>query len=451
MRVMHKGRAVKVEVTADGTGVISHAGAALVARLADRVGLVAALDRRLLELYEREPTHTPGKALVDLAVTLLDGGDCPADVHAQREQEPLFGAVASDSTMYRVIERIAAAPDGLELIDQALAETRARVWRRGARPRRVVIDVDATLIDSHSEKQGATPTYKRGFGFHPLLAYVDGTGEPVAGVLREGCATANDGADQIQTLSGALGQLPKRIAAREEILVRADSAGCVRELLAFCHDGNLRFSVGLPLTEPVRAAIVEVPAQRWTTAIEQDGTPREHDGAMVCELTDLLDTTGWPPASRVIVRREEAHPGAQFSFTDHDGHRFQAVLTDQPDPDIAYLEARHRGHARVEDHIRAAKDTGLTNLPFRDFDMNAVWLKIVALAQNLLAWTQALCLDGDLARAEPKRLRFRLLHTAGRLCFHAGRATLRLAADWPYSGQLAAAFARLEALPAATR
>ena len=153
----------------------------------------------------------------------------------------------------------------------------------------------------------------------------------------------------------------------------------------------------------------------------------------------------------MIVRRERPHPGAQLSFTDHDGHRFQAILTDQPDPDIAYLEARHRGHARVEDRIKAGKDTGMAKLPFRDFAMNTVWLEISLIAQDLLAWTTALCLDGELARSEPKRLRYRLLHTGGRLAFHARQATLHLDRDWPWASELAIAFACLEALPAATR
>ena len=148
------------------------------------------------------------------------------------------------------------------------------------------------------------------------------------------------------------------------------------------------------------------------------------------------------------MRRERPHPGAQLSFSDHDGHRFQAILTDQTDPDIAALERRHRGRARVEDHIRNDKDTGLRNLPFRDFEHNRVWLQLVLIAHDLIAWTQALLLSGELARAEPKRLRYRLLHTAGRLAFHARTARLRLPRTWPWASDLAAAFTRLAALPA---
>ena len=270
------------------------------------------------------------------------------------------------------------------------------------------------------------------------------------GVLRPGNAGANTAADKIAVLDAALAQLPKKVAAREAILVRADSAGATHELIEFCRDGRLRFSVGFDLTEPIRTAILELGEDAWVPALTQDGEPRD-DGAWVAEITEHLDLSAWPAGSRVIVRREIPHPGAQMSFTDHDGHRFQAVLTDQPDLDIAYLEARHRGHARVEDRIKAGKDTGMQKLPFRDFQMNEVWLELSLIAQDLVAWTKALALDGELARCAPKRLRYQLLHVAGRLAFHARQATLHLDRDWPWAGELAAAFARLAALPAAAR
>src|SRR4051794_35116165 len=388
---MHKGRAVKVTVRADGSGLLSHVGSGLLTGLADRLGLTRALDRQLEdEVCQRQRRHSPGRVIRDLAVMLADGGDCLSDLGGLREQECLFGAVASDSTARRVIEQISELPDGLERLRRARAEVRARAWRRGGRPREWRIDLDATLIDAHSEKQGAAATYKRGFGFHPMLAYLDGSGDALAGRLRAGNANANTAADQIAVLADALAQLPQRCAAREPILMRADTAGATHELLDFCHDGNIRFSVGFPLTEALREAILGLPEWAWQTALTQDGQLRDHDGAQVAELTDRLDLTRWPAGSRVIVRREEAHPGAQFTFTDYDGRRFQAVLTDQRDGGIAYLEAVHRGHARVEDRIRAAKDTGLANLPFADFALNELWLELVLLAQDLLAWTQRL-------------------------------------------------------------
>jgi hypothetical protein len=451
LRVKRGGRDVKVEVRADGQGLASHAGAALIAETADRLGLTSALDRALGDLFERTPTHSPGRVMRDLAVMLADGGDALCDLGTVRDQEALFGPVASDATAYRLIERIAADPGALERIRAARAEARARAWRRGARPRLIEIDLDATLLIAHSDKDGAAGNYKGGFGFHPMLAYLDGCEQALAGVLRPGNAGANTAEDKIAVLDAALGQLPKRVAAREAILMRADSAGATHELMDFCRDGRMRFSVGFDLTEPVRSAILALTEDAWVAAITQDGEPRDDDGAQVAEITAALDLAGWPSGSRVIVRREIPHPGAQLSFTDHDGHRFQAILTDQPDTDIAYLEARHRGHARVEDRIKAGKDTGMDKLPFRDYAMNAVWLELSLIAQDLIAWTKALALEGELARSEPKRLRYRLLHVAGRLAFHARQAILHLDRDWPWARELATAFQRLAALPPPTR
>ena len=451
MKVTHDGRQVTVEVRADGHGLVSHAGTGLVAECADRLGLTSALDRALEGLFERTPTHAPGRLIRDLAVMLADGGEALCDLAGVRDQEALFGAVASDSTAYRLIERIARDPDSLEGIRAARAEARARAWRRGARPGLVEIDIDATLVTAHSEKDGAAGNHKGGYGFHPMLAYLDGSREALAGVLRPGNAGSNTADDQIAVLDAALEQIPKRVATREPVLMRADSAGATHKLMDFCRDGRIRFSVGFDLTEPVREAIVALGEDAWVAAITQDGEPRDADAAGIAEITRLLDLTSWPTGSRVIVRREIPHPGAQFSFTDHDGHRFQAILTDQPDTDIAYLEARHRGHARVEDRIRTGKDTGMAKLPFQDFAMNEVWLQISLIAQDLLAWTSALCFEGELADCEPKRLRYRLLHVAARITFHARQAILRLDRTWRWADQLAAAFGRLAALPPPTR
>jgi len=450
LRVKRDGRDVKVEVRADGAGLVSHSGAALIAETADRLGLTSALDRALAPLRERSSRHSPGRVIRDLAVMLADGGEALCDLAGVRDQQALFGPVASDSTAYRLIAAIAADPGALERISAARAEARSRAWRSGARPRLTVIDLDATLLIAHSDKDGAAGNFKGGFGFHPMLAYLDGSEEALAGLLRPGNAGANTAADQIAVLDAALQQLPKKVAAREAILVRADSAGATHEVMGFCRDGRLRFSVGFDLTEPVRTAILALCEDAWVPALTQVGEERD-DGAWVAEITDAIDLTGWPDTSRVLVRRERPHPGAQLSFTDHDGHRFQAILTDQPDTDIAYLEARHRGHARVEDRIKAGKDTGMAKLPFRDFAMNAVWLEISLIAQDLIAQTKALALDGELARCEPKRLRYRLLHVAGRLAFHARQAVLHLDRDWPWARELAIAFARLQALPAPTR
>ena len=228
-------------------------------------------------------------------------------------------------------------------------------------------------------------------------------------------------------------------------MLRVDTAGSCHELLDWCREGRIRYSVGYDLTETIRAAILQIPEHAWVTALDHDGAQRPN--GQVAEITQALDLTTWPAGSRVLVRRERAHPGAQLSFTDHDGHRFQAILTDQPGQ-VALIERDHRGRARVEDHIRNDKDTGLRNLPFRDFEHNRVWLQLVLIAHDLITWTQRLLLTGELARAEPKRLRYRLLHVAARLAFHARGARLRLQHSWPWATDLANAFSRLTLLPA---
>ncbi len=445
MKVTRDGRLMKVEVSADGAGLVSHAGSGLLAGLADRVGLTKAFSRELAGLRERRAGHDPGRVIGDLAVMLADGGDCLADLRAVRDQPCLFGAVASDSTAFRVIDKIACTPGMIDALDRAHARARAHVWKVVGAPNAVTIDLDATLLTSHSDKEGAAGNFKGGYGFHPMLAYCDETRESMGGLLRPGNAGANTAADQITVAEAALEQIPQGHIETIDVLLRVDSAGASHELLAWAHAASIRFSVGYDLTESVRTAVLEIADEDWACAVDQDGSQRTN--GQVAELTGL-DLKGWPAGSRVIIRRERPHPGAQLSFTDHDGHRFQAILTDQTDTDIARVECRHRARARVEDHIRNDKQTGLANLPFRDFEHNRVWLKLVLLAHDLLAWTQTLLLSGDLARCEPKRLRYRLLHTAARLAISGRQARLRLQATWPWARDLAAAFTQLRALPA---
>jgi hypothetical protein len=247
-------------------------------------------------------------------------------------------------------------------------------------------------------------------------------------------------------LDRALEQIPAAHIEGLQILVRSDSAGATHALADYCRDANMRFSVGYELTEQVRAAILQTPEDTWVAALEKDGSARAN--GQVAEITGRVELSAWPQGSRLIVRRERPHPGAQLSFTDRDGYRFQAILTDQPDNDIAVLECRHRQHAHVEDRIRDDKDTGLARLPFKEFALNEVWSEIVMLAHDLIVWTQALLLDGQLAKAEPKRLRYRLLHVAGRLAFSGRRAKLHLQETWPWATELVEAFTKLKTLPA---
>jgi len=450
MKVQRNGREFTVEVTADGEGIVSHAGAALLTEAADRMGLTDALSKRLLPMRCRRGAHDPGRVVRDLALMLASGGSHLADLRAVRDQEPLFGAVASDATAWRTVEAIARDPELLGALRGARRVAREGAWAAGAEPDGpLFIDLDPTLIEAGSEKQGAAGTFKGGFGFHPMLAFLDRPadacgGEPLAGLLRPGNAGANTVADQIEVAEEALEQLPAEVAADTEIVLRCDSAGATHGLLEWAREGRIRFSVGLDLSEPVREAIAEIPDQRWHSALAQDGSEREN--GEVAEATELIDLSGWPEGSRLIVRRERPHPGAQLSFTDSGGHRFQAILTDRRG-EAVQLEREHRARARCEDRIRCAKQIGLELLPFADFEMNAVWMELVLIAQALIAWADTLLLGGELQGLEPKRLRYRALHTAGRLAFHARRATLRLERRWPWAEELAAAFARLRELP----
>ena len=448
MKVMRDGRPVTVEVTSDGAGLVSRAGSALVAQVADKVGLTQALSLRLAAIKQRRRGHDPGRVIRDLAVMLADGGECVSDLGAVREQDALFGPVASDSTAFRMVDRIASTPGLLGAVRVAHARARARFWELHGAPERLTLDVDATLITAHSEKENAAGNYKGGYGFHPLQVYLDETREALGSLLRPGNAGSNTAEDHKTVIDLALGQIPQQYIERIEILVRADSAGATHGLVDYCREGGMRFSVGYELTEQVRAAILQIPEDAWVAALDQDGSERTN--GEVAEITDSVDLTGWPEGSRLIVRRERPHPGAQLSFTDHDGYRFQAILTDQIDSDIAVIECRHRQHAHVEDRIRDDKDTGLSKFPFKEFALNEVWSQIVMLAHDLIVWTQALLLDGELAKAEPKRLRYRLFHVAARLAFSGRRAKLHLDHEWPWVTELTAAFHKLKTLQAAT-
>jgi len=441
LKVMGRSSIQKVEVRADGTGLSSRAGTALLPLAAERLGLTDALGWALAETRERRSAHDPGRVFCDLAVMLADGGRCVSDLVALGSQPALFGAVASVSTARRVLLAIGAGE--LDRLRAARAQARARAWAAGAAPEEVIIDFDATPVTAHSDKELAAGHYKGGFGFHPLLATCGR--EVLAAILRPGNAGANNAADHLQVFEAALEQLPPQ-ALEGSILARSDSAGASHALADACRETRVRFSFGYAIDERVRAAILALPEAAWRPAINGDGQPR--DGAWVAELTGHVSLDAWPQGSRLIVRRERPHPGAQLSFTDVDGHRFQCFISDQDDDDLAVLEARHRAHAVVEDRVRDLKSSGLANLPFSAFAANQAWLEAVLVAHDLTVWTQLLLFDGEHAVCEPKRLRYRLLHVAGRLTRHARQLTLHLPADWPWAAAIAKAFKRLAALPA---
>jgi Transposase DDE domain group 1 len=452
-------------VEATGSGVVSQAGAVALARTAQATGLTTALSAALMPWRKPLASHDPGKIVCDLAIALAIGGDCLADIAMLRSEPGVFGLVASDPTVSRLITTLADdAPTALEAIAAARASARSVAWTAAGNrapghgvdaDHPLIVDLDATLVTAHSDKESAAPTYKRGFGFHPMCAFVDhgpgGTGEPLAILLRPGNAGANRAADHVTVVKDALAQLPIPAGYRvgRKVLVRADAGGATHDFLNYLTKRRLSYSIGFGLTETIAAAIEEIPDQAWTPAYDSDGGIR--DGAWVTEATGVVDLSGWPPGMRLIVRRERPHPGAQLRFTDHDGLRLTAFVTNSAGGQIPELELRHRRRARCEDRIRTAKDTGLANLPLHGFDQNRIWCAIVQLACELTAWLQMLALHEHPARRwEPKRLRLRLFSIAARITHHARRARLRLAAHAPWTHLLTDALTRLNALPAPT-
>jgi hypothetical protein len=434
---------------------VSGAGGLLLARAAQLTGLGQGLSAGLARWRPGRAVHDPGKIITDLAVALALGGDCLADVAVLRAQPELYGPVASDPVVSRLITALAAdAPRALKVIRVARAAARERAWALaghaapGAGGGLIPLDVDATIVTACPEKEQAAPTWKKTFGFHPLTVFADhgpgGSGEPLAIMLRPGNAGSNASADHIEAVRLALAQLPKNL--RRRVLIRADSGGGTHEFLAWLTrpGRRLHYPVGFPMTDDVQAAILAIPKTAWTPAYDGDRMVRP--GAWVAELTGMLSLAGWPAGMRVIVRKERPHPGAQLRFTDLGGHRFTCFATDTTGGQLADLELRHRLRARCEDRIRAAKDTGLRNLPLHGYAANQIWTELTAMACELLAWTQMLALTGPARRWEPKRLRLRIFTAAGRIARGGRRLRLRLAANWPWAALITSAFTRLQDL-----
>jgi hypothetical protein len=445
----------KIMVSTDGTGIVSQAGGLLLTQALRVTGLDRGLDVALERWRPARAVHAPGKIITDLAVALALGGDCLADVAMLRAQPELFGPVASDPVVSRLVTRLAAdAPRALKAIRAARATARQRAWALGgdAAPGAdgglVTAGIDATIVTSCSEKEQAMPTWKKTYGHHPLTVFADhgpdGSGEPLAFLLRPGNAGSNTAAGHIEATRLGLAQLPGHL--RRRVLIRADSGGGTHDFLAWLTKPGRRlaYSAGFTITEDVQGAILKIPARAWTPAYDAEG--RVRPGAWVAEITGMLDLSGWPKGMRVIVRKERPHPGAQLRFSDIDGHRFTCFATSTKGGQLADLELRHRRRARCEDRIRCAKDTGLRNLPLHGYAHNQIWCEIVALACELLAWMQMIALTGEARRWEPKRLRLRIFTVAGRIVRGGRRLRLRLATSWPWAQEITIAITRLQAL-----
>ncbi|GLY87532.1 IS1380 family transposase [Actinoallomurus iriomotensis] len=443
-------------VSSDGAGIVGQAGGVLLTETLRATGLDRALSAGLERWRKPRAVHDPGKIVMDLAVMLALGGDCLSDIAILRAEPELFGPVPSDPTVSRLVTALAqASPQALRAIRKARSSARARAWELagehapGTGGDLIPVDLDATIVLAHSEKEQAAPTWKRTFGFHPMTAFIDhgpsGTGEAAALDLRPGNAGSNTAEDHITTARAALQQIPSHL--HKLVLVRTDSGGGTHGFIDWATRRRLKYSIGWGLTEDACEAILTLPEHVWQCAYDADRQPRP--GAWVAELTGMLDLTGWPRGMRVIVRRERPHLGAQLRFTDIDGHRFTCFVTNTRCGQLADLELRHRRRARAEDRIRCAKDTGLRNLPLHAFAANRVWLELIALATDLTAWAQMLAFgDHPARRWEPKRLRLRVFSVAARLARGGRRLRLRLARHWPWADLTATAIGRMQMLPA---
>jgi Transposase DDE domain group 1 len=456
-------------VEVGGHGVVSHAGSAATRLLADRAGLTCALSGALAR-RGFAPLHDRGRVLTDLAVAIADGATTIGEIGTLRHQGELFGPVASDTTAWRTLAGCGSAV--LARVARARARVRRHVWslieaRHGGIPparaagrdlgQVIVVRLDATIVVAHSDKQQARGTFKGTWGHHPLTAWCDNTAESLAVMLRPGSAGSNTAADHIAIADAAIAQIPAKY--RRRMLFTCDGAGSshafVDHITALgARPGyQVHYSVGFDFDERIRAVLPSLPETAWTPALDADGTPRPD--AQVAELTGLLRHSaggdrlaGWPAGMRIIIRRENPHPGAQLSlFEQHEGKRYQVIATSTPRGQVQFLEASHRTQARVEDRIRCGKSTGLGHMPSRDYTVNTAWCQAASIACDLLAWLRLLALDGDLSRAEPKTLRYRILHTAGRIVKGQRRRHLKIPPSWPWAREIAGAFTRIQALP----
>ena len=429
------------QVALGGDRIVSHAGARLLSNLADALGLTAGLSEALEPTKQRQRGHDRGLVFINLATAMADGVTTLSDLDLFRQQPAVFGALASMPTTWRTL---AAVDEAAARIATARAVARARAWAAGTDPGFYVIDIDGTLLTAHSEKEQAAPTYQHGFGFYPLVAFLERTGEALAAVLRPGNAGSGTAADHITVLDAALAQLPVD-PHQQEVIVRTDSAGCSHKFLDHCAERGVPFVVGHPLTADLAVTVLARRRLPWVPAITADGSA-ERDVGEGAELTPSGDLSGWPPGTRLLVRREIPHPGAQVTFTDVHGYRYPLTLTNHPSPDGPFLEALHRGRGRCEQASRDLKATGLAHLPSAHFAWNEAWVTAVLIAGDLLAWTRGLLLPASWRAVTPDRLRYRLFPTAGRLVHLARRTVVRLAAAWPWTPILWAAFTRCAAL-----
>jgi Transposase DDE domain group 1 len=380
------------------------------------------------------------------------------DIEQLRAEEELFGPVPSDSTLYRTMREL--GPGTVAAMKRQMAEVRQRVWKAagladGKAP--VVLDIDATLVPVHSEKkEGAAPNYKGGFGFHPMLCFADAIGEALSGMLRPGNAGANDAGDHLQVLDEAIAQLPGKVAVghragddpktvRRKLAMRADSAGSSKEFLFGCRARNVTFSVVARSNAQITRAIGTIYSddKAWRPALRPNGKVRK--GAAVAEITHHLDLSRFPAGTRLIVRREPLHPGAQQTLFPNPAFRFWGFYTDEKGSPVT-RDLYMRAHAHVEDNIERLQNAGLLRMPFKKFAANEAWFAHVLFAADLVRWFQLLCTDGPLRTAEPKTLRYQLWHVPARLVHSGRQVVIRILDGCPAADDLLQAYRRIALL-----
>jgi hypothetical protein len=466
-----------LSVSADAGGLIGHAGAVLLRKLADQCGLTSALGAALGR-KGKFPLIDRGMALVSMAVAIALGAASMSDITVLAHQEPVLGAAPSDTTVRRTLEL--ADPATLGKIARARTAVRARVWQLiCATPAGfpwlaiggkilvgwLVIDLDATLITAHSDKEGAAPTFKSGYGFHPLGAWCANTAESLAMLLRPGNAGSNTFTDHLAVLTAALRQIPSRM--RSKLLVRVDGAGASHELIGHLLSLSSRrrtmlFTCGWAITDADEQAIRLLPSGAWQAAVDQDGVVQQDKH--VAEITHLLSrAAGWPAGLRWIVRRTKPSRRQAKNLTAFEkatGWRYSIIVTNIPAtggiPGVSgthhpqFIDVLHREHAVVEDQVRTAKSMGLRNLPSKTWQVNCGWVLAANIAADLAAWCRLLGLYDcdDLKDAEPGTLRYRLLSLPARLVRHARARVLKISRTWPWKEAFLTCWQRLCALPA---
>jgi len=478
--MQHNGWDHALKVTAAGAGLVGHAGAILLRKAADQAGLTGQLSAALRR-KGTSPLHDRGLVLVSLAIAIALGATSMSDIALLAHLAPVLGTAPSGPTVRRALD-LAGAPAMLDRIARARAKARDHAWSLIEKTPAgfpwlavagktlagwLVIDMDATLVTSASDKEGAAPTWKKGYGFHPLAAWCANTRECLHMLLRPGNAGSNTFTDHKDVLAAALKQVPARF--RRQVLVRVDGAGASHDLIAHLLSlstprKKVLFTCGWTILDADEDAIRQVPQDAWKPGICQDGTAEEDKD--VAEITGLMTRAGnWPGGLRWIARRVRPSRRHLRNLTDYErktGWKYSITCTNIPDGGLGglpgshhpqYIDALHRDHATVETAgVRTAKAMGLRNLPSKTWQVNAGWVLAANISADLTAWTRLLghCDDAGLANADPDTLRYRIWHLPARLARHARQRTLAISPSWPWKDAFLACWQRLCALPAPT-